>query len=200
MKNRKIMILVIVLVVAGIIALSQVIKNRGGKNIECNADYPVSEKIVGYRQDDDAWKDIKLGNSKYTMKSSGCVTTCIATAISETADAPNPGELVNILSDNNVFDDNGNMQWSKLSEISGFNAEVYDDLDVKHIDECLSMGRYPIVKVHRKSLFSYHHFVLIIGSSDGEYICMDSLKDSFTKLSDYSNRIYSIRCVWKEMD
>ena len=69
---------------------------------------------------------------------------------------------------------------------------------VDYIDECLSAGHYPIVKVHRSSLFSYHHFVLIVGAEDGEYICMDPLKDGYTKLSDYGNRIYSVRCVWYE--
>lgn len=32
----------------------------------------------------------------------------------------------------------------------------------------------------------------------GEYICMDPLKDTYTTLKDYSNRIYSVRCVWYE--
>ena len=59
-------------------------------------------------------------------------------------------------------------------------------VDVLHVDH------YDIPK----SLVSYHHFILIIGAEDGEYVCMDPLKDELTKLSDYSNRIYSVRCVW----
>ena len=132
------------------------------------------------------------------METSGCITTCIASAISVTENPLNPQELVQLLNDNAVFDGAGNMQWGKLDELPGFHAEVYTDLDPAYVDKCLSQGRYPIVKVHRKSLFSYHHFVLIVGSEDGQYICMDPLKDGFTKLDDYSNRIYSIRCVWYE--
>ena len=197
MKKKKYLILVIASLALLIIA-SQMVKNRGGINIKCTEEYPVSTGIVRYRQDDSRWKDTNLGKSKYTMESSGCVTTCIASAISESRKPLNPGELVMLLSDNGVFDGAGNMQWSKLAEIPGFHADVYSDLEPSYIDDCLSQGRYPIVKVHRKSLFSYHHFVLIVGSENGQYICIDPLKDGFTKLSDYSNRIYLVRCVWYE--
>lgn len=199
MKKRKILLVFITLIaLLGIIAMSQVVKNRGGVNVKCSVEHPVSDKIVSYRQDDESWKDIHLGDSKYTMESSGCITTCIATAVSETDRALTPAELVNLLSEKGVFDSAGNMQWGVLDEIPGFEVTVYSDLSADYIDECLSAGHYPIVKVHRKSLFSYHHFVLIVGAEDGEYICMDPLKDGYTKLSDYGNRIYSIRCVWYE--
>lgn len=179
-----------------ILFLTQIYKNRGGVNVKCNVDYPVSEGITGYRQDDPRWKDYNLGESKYTMGSSGCVTTCIATAVSKSSGAMNPGELVRLMSSYGVFDSAGNMQWGKLEEIPGFFTEVYKEPDPAYIDECLSKGRYPIVKVHRKSLFSYHHFVLIVGAENGDYICMDPLKDGYTGLKDYGNRIYSVRCVW----
>ncbi|WP_026489450.1 hypothetical protein [Butyrivibrio sp. XBB1001] len=198
MKKRKMYIVLVLVVVLGILLLSQIAKNRGGINVKCNVEYPVPEKMVGYRQDDDRWKDIHLGESKYTMESSGCITTCIASAISETDNPLTPEETVTLLSENGVFDDDGNMQWSKLDSLPGFNAQVFSDLNSSYIDECLAQGRYPIVKVHRKSLFSYHHFVLIIGAENGQYICMDPLKDSYTTLKDYGNRIYSVRCVWYE--
>lgn len=190
--------LLAIICIVGLTVASQLIKNRGGINIKCEVEYPVSSRIVHYRQDDDKWKDYNLGNSKYTMKSSGCITTCIASAISESDSPLDPKELVLLLNDNGVFDAAGNMQWGKLDEISGFHTMVYSDRDSEYIDQCLSQGRYPIVKIHRKSLFSYHHFVLIVGSEDGKYICMDPLKDDFTYLTDYGNRIYSVRCVWYE--
>lgn len=40
------------------------------------------------------------------------------------------------------------------------------------------------------------HYVLIIGSEDGEYLCMDPLRDGITKLSDYGSRVYAVRCVY----
>ncbi len=191
-------VLIIIVVIAIVVISSQIIKNRGGVNVKCQVDYPLTEGLSYYRQDDDDWKSLNLGNSEYTMESSGCITTCIATAISGNEDSLNPGQLVTLLSENNVFDENGNMQWGQLDEIPNFNTKVYSSPDVSYINECLSEGHYPIVKVHRKSLFSYHHFVLIIGTDGEEYICMDPLEDNLTKLSDYGNRIYSVRCVWYE--
>ena len=198
MKNNILKISVVATVLICAVILSQIVKNRGGVNVYSTEDYPVSEAIVYYRQDADSWKDINLGNSKYTMESSGCITACIASAISESDNPMDPGELVTLLSDNNVYDDEGNMQWGRLDELEGFEVEVYSSPDKATIDECLAQHHYPIVKVHRKSLVSYHHFVLIIGSENGEYICMDPLKDAYTKLSDYGDRIYSVRCVWRE--
>ncbi len=195
-KTKK--ILLIIAIIIGLVILFQLYKNRGGVNVKCQSDYKVEEGLVSYRQDNPEWKDLHLGESKYTMKTSGCITTSIATAISGSENPLDPGQLVTLLSDNGVFDEEGNMQWGKLDELTGFHTEVYGKPDVGAIDECLSQGHYPIVKVHRRSLFSYHHFVLIIGAENGEYICMDPLQDKLTKLKDYGNRIYAVRCVWYE--
>ncbi|WP_026516030.1 hypothetical protein [Butyrivibrio sp. MC2021] len=199
MRKKIIIVCGIVLAIFMLVYISQVVKNRGGLNVKCEVDYPVPEIMVHYRQDDDRWRKLHLGDSKYTMESSGCITTCIASAISGSSNPLSPGGLVTYLSENGVFDAAGNMQWGAIDQLPGFNAEVYSGLDAGYIDECLSKGRYPIVKIHRKSLFSYHHFVLIIGAENGEYICMDPLKDTYTTLKEYSNRIYSVRCVWYEL-
>ena len=151
---------------------------------------------MSFRQDDDRWKEDTIGGSKYTMESSGCVITDIATAISGSEMAMNPGELNAFLGNNKVFDEEGNIQWGKISEIDGFQADVYTEKAADIIDKCLAAGHYPIVKIHRNTLFSYHHYVLIIGAENGEYICMDPLQDELTKLSDYKNKIYAIRCVY----
>ena len=197
-SNTKKILIIATVIVIGLVSVSQLIKNRGGVNVQCQTAYDVDGELVSYRQDDPKWKDLHLGESEFTMESSGCITTCIATAISRSGNPLNPGQVATLLSDNGVFDQDGNLQWGKLDEIPSFNTKVYDKPDVNAIDECLAQGYYPIVKVHRNTIFSYHHFVLIIGAVEGEYICMDPLKDGLTKLKDYGNRIYSVRCVWYE--
>ncbi len=122
----------------------------------------------------------------------------IATAISASDNALTPGELNQLLSDNQVYDGEGNLQWGLLDAINGFRTKVYSDVSAAHIDECLKQNHYPIVKVHRQTLTSYHHFILIVGTKDGEYICMDPLEDKLTKLSDYGSKVYAVRCVWYE--
>lgn len=85
-----------------------------------------------------------------------------------------------------------------LEQVDGFHAKVYSDITSQNIDACLENGRYPIIKVHRKTLTSYHHYILVIGAKDDDYVCMDPLEDDLTKLSDYGNKVYTIRCVWYE--
>ena len=79
-KTKKVLLIIAII---GLVIFSQLYKNRGGVNVKCQSDYMVKEGLVSYRQDDPEWKDLYLGDSKYTMKSSGCITTSIATAISE---------------------------------------------------------------------------------------------------------------------
>ena len=188
-------ILVLVVITAAIFIINKIV-DRGGTKVSCTSDYPVNEGLTAYRQDDIRWKSDKIGNSSYTMEDSGCIISSIATAISESENALNPGELNDYLSKNNVFDLEGNLQWQTMNELPGFHVEVYSDVSAEIIDSCLADGHYPVIKVHRKVIGSYHHYVLIIGTEDGEYICMDPLEDNLTKLSDYKDKIYAIRCVW----
>ena len=197
--NKKVIIFIaaVLILVLGLIGFVK-FKDRHGVIVKSTTDVPVNENLVAYRQDNEEWKADKIGGSKYDLESSGCIITSIATAISDSAIAMNPGELNRYLSDNNVFDAEGNLQWGKIDELDGLNADVYTEKSADIIDGCLAAGHYPIVKIHRNTLFSYHHYVLIIGAENGNYICMDPLQDSLTKLSDYKNKIYAIRCVYYE--
>ncbi len=196
-KKLGIIVIAIVVIILGLFLFVK-IKDRGGVVVKATTDFPVNERLRAYRQDDDKWKDDKIGESKYTMGSSGCVITCISAALSNSTIAMEPGALNKFLGNRNVFDSEGNLQWGKIDEIDGLYADVYSDISSDIIDECLKAGHYPIVRIHRKSLVSYHHYVLIIGAENGEYICMDPLKSELTKLSDYSNKVYAIRCVYYE--
>lgn len=39
-------------------------------------------EVICYRQDDIQWADDRLGDSQYTLRSSGCLVSCIASALS----------------------------------------------------------------------------------------------------------------------
>lgn len=198
MKKKIIIGILVVLVLAGILMAIYVLKNRGGVKITCESDYKVNESLISYRQDDEQWEDDNIGKSNFTMGDSGCIITSIATAISQSKSPLTPGELNALLTEENVFDGEGNLQWGMLEQIDGFHVNVYSDITEQNIDTCLENGRYPIVKVHRKTLTSYHHYILIIGTENGDYVCMDPLENQLTKLSDYGNKVYAIRCVWYE--
>lgn len=83
MKSKKTLIIALalgILCIAAFIAATQFVKNRGGVNVKCNEDFPVSEGLISYRQDDAAWKDslfktLKLAIIEATVDGDPCYTT-----------------------------------------------------------------------------------------------------------------------------
>lgn len=154
-----------------------------------------AQSITAYRQDEAAWADDLLGESSYTMAFSGCLVTCIASAVSmETGTAITPGSLNAIFSENHVYDSEGNIQWAALEALEGFTVDVGQEVSQPALDTCLAAGHAPIVRVRMHGLGSFH-YVLIVGAEEGDYICMDPLADRLTKLSDYLGRVYAVRVV-----
>jgi len=152
-------------------------------------------QVAAYRQDDATWADDTLGDSRFTMRSSGCLVTCIASAVSmETGKEMTPGALNQIFSENHVYDSEGNIQWTAVDGIEGYRTDVFQKVSEAEIAQCLAAGHYPIVRVRMHGLGSFH-YVLIVGSEDGEYVCIDPLANGLTRLSDYLNRIYVVRIV-----
>lgn len=199
MKKRGIIIGLLAIGVIFIVGGLAFWRLRGGVRIKPSDDLKASGHVIFYRQDDEAWAKDLLGDSSYTMKSSGCLVTCIASAVSAGGETVTPGELNALLSENAVYDGEGNMQWAGLAELEGYHVAVYPNVSNKDIEKCLKDGHYPIVRVRVRGIGNVH-YVLITGVKDGEYLCMDPLKDELTKLSDYLGRVYAVRCVWKESD
>lgn len=62
--------------------------------VSLDKNIPPAAEIICYRQDDAQWGDDKLGSSSYTMRSSGCLVSCIAAALSmERSTEETPGTL-----------------------------------------------------------------------------------------------------------
>lgn len=168
---------------------------RHGVIVKTDRTEVISREVTAYRQDDERWAKDTLGSSSFTMKSSGCLVTCIASALSmEGAQEVTPGELNKIFSENNVYDSEGNIQWSAIENIGGYSVNVYSDVDEQVIYQWLSEGHYPIVRVRVSGIGNWH-YVLVVGLEDKEYICMDPWKNELTKLSQYLNRVYAVRVV-----
>lgn len=198
-KHCKLFILCVVIGAAAAVAAVLSLRLRGGVAVKPGQINLLSRDVAAYRQDDAAWAADPLGDSRFTMESSGCLVTCIASAVStETGKAVTPGELNAVFSKNNVYDREGNIQWAAVDAIDGFTAVVYQEAAQADIDACLAAGHYPIVRVRMRGLGSFH-YVLIVGARDGAYVCMDPLKSELTRLSDYCGRVYAVRVVQPEM-
>lgn len=169
---------------------------RNGVRIHAAQDIMTGAGMICYRQDDARWGDEKLGESRFTMRSSGCLVSCIASALSMGRGVEEtPKTLNEKFSSEQVYDAEGNIQWGKLREVEDYQADVYQQVSADIIDDCLLEGKYPIVRVRMKGIGSFH-YVLVVGAENGEYLCMDPLQDDVTKLADYGNRVYGIRCVY----
>lgn len=152
-------------------------------------------QVAAYRQDDEIWAQDTLGDSRFTMKSSGCLVTCIASAVSmETGAEITPGTLNAMFSEKQVYDSEGNIQWAAIGELEGYSVDVFQEVSETELAQCLAFGHYPIVRVRMHGVGSFH-YVLIVGVEDGEYICMDPLENELTRLSRYWNRVYAVRVV-----
>lgn len=179
---------------------------RGGVQATPSQDI-AGAATVSYQQDDPRWAQERLGNSDFTMASSGCLVTCITsalqmeTAVQEEADSrwEDPGALNRCLTENQVYDNRGNLQWEPLNRLEGLRADVCDDKSSKLLEEYLQRGHYPIVRVRMSGLGNVH-YVLVVGAKAGEFICMDPLNPTgeAVPLSDFGNRIYAIRCVYPQ--
>lgn len=193
-------------VICAISALSQ-FRFRGSEKVVSSQDI-AGAKTVFYEQKDVRWAEDFLGDSAFTMKSSGCLVTCIAAAVhmsnielagGEEASPEwmnDPGELNRFLSQYGIYDSSGNLQWNELEKLESFQVDVYNDVSADLIEECLKEGRYPVVRVRLKEYGSFH-YVLIVASQNGMFYCMDPLisGEELVPLSQYGNRVYALRCI-----
>ena len=189
-----------IIIIFACIALSVIsfafLRFRGSIRIKSTVDIVPDTDVVFYRQDDSRWADEHLGDSEYTLKSSGCLVSCIASALTmEHGMEETPSTLNDRLSSDGVYDAEGNMQWESLRRSTGCEVDLPSDISSDVIDSYLSQGIYPVVRVRMYALGNVH-YVLIVKAENGRYWCMDPLKDELTDLSDYGNRIYAIRCVY----
>lgn len=170
----------------------------------------IAPDSVFFSQKNPLWAGDTLGNSSFTMESSGCLTACLAAAlrmqdIAVPGPAPiDPGSLNALLSREQVYDKEGNIRWETLQSalqvsierVNGVSAMKGTDLAA-----LISEGIYPIVRVRMNGLGSFH-YVLLIQCLDGPFWCMDPLSpdEKPVPLSDFGNRIYAIRYLNNRSD
>lgn len=192
--SKKIIASLIIIVLILVIACS-FIRLHNGVIISAKGKDDISYPVTLFRQDDALWQNDKLGSSDYIMKKSGCVTSCIASAVSGGLnEIITPGELNKTFSENAVYDAKGNLQWQALENL-GYRADVLSSVSEDEIYNYLKNSQFPIIRV-RVNGFGSFHYVLIVGIEKGEYICMDPLKDSLVPLSSYGSRVYAVRVVY----
>ncbi len=201
-RRRRIfcVLLLAVVFIAGISAV-YLYKQHNGESMTPSVEYP-SDNVVYYYQKDTRWKDDPLGDSVYHMGDSGCLTTCLAAVVQmqgmeweELHTDVNPKTLNQFFSDHQVYDAEGNLLWYALEDMLNVTTvrKETDELEEKELDSLLEQGYYPIACVQTKT--GSTHFVLLVGSQDGMYWCMDPMQKEkqIVPLSEYGNQMQSIR-------
>lgn len=197
MKTGKRACSVIVLL-AGIVIIVlgfMLLRFRGSTVVHAGEMISSNPKIVFYRQDDERWAAETMGDSAYTLAESGCLVSCIASAVTMMGNEKTPYSLNEMFSGQNVFDAEGNLLWDNLRNTGEYEAEVFGSVTEELLTSLLKEGKYPIVRVRMYGLGNFH-YVLIVKAEAGEYYCMDPLRDGLVPLSLYGNRVYAVRCVY----
>ncbi len=78
-----------------------------------------AEDYRAWKQTDKRWSSISLGDSVYTIGSSGCLVSSVAKLLIQAefrnADSFNIADLANWLNSNSGYDSSGNLYWAKVS-------------------------------------------------------------------------------------
>ena len=175
-------------------------RNRNAEVILPKEEITYSDPVAFFQQDE-RWKDDNLGDSKYKMGDSGCLTTCLTSmvimqniTVSE-LDEITPKTLNAYFSENGVYDSEGDLDWIKAGNVLGveFTRREPSELSENEVDDMLKNAVYPIVCVRTDN--GNYHFVLIVGSDESNYLCMDPMNEDceITPLSKFDDKIYSVR-------
>ena len=108
------------------------------------------------------------------------------------------GELNQIFSEKQVYNQQGDIVWGRIEEVMpDVGVSVAGTVDGEQIEALLDEGRYPIVKV-KVGGDGASHWVLIVGSDEGGYLCIDPLKEDgeLVPLSRHGGVVYRMRCVY----
>ena len=157
-------------------------RHRGGggegTTIQSTKAHPLPEAVY-YLQKDEEWAAAPLGESRFTMGSSGCLVTCLATLFDLYGESVTPGELNRLFTEQGVYNASGDVIWGTISSVyPEAMVTVYKTVDEQAIEAALDQQQYPLVRV--KNLGDgYWHWVLLLGSGDDGYLCIRSAPSEF---------------------
>lgn len=127
--------------------------------------------VVKYKQTDERWGEMKLGNSRYTLAQVGCTTTCFAMCESYlTGTEITPDRMAEQL----IYSNEGNLYWPEE-----YRQDYGSDYLIK-IYQKLHQGIPVLIGAKRKN--GSQHWVLVTGYDPGD---KEITKSSQLKSSDF---------------
>lgn len=141
-----------------------------------------------WKQCNSSWGSIRLGNSKATICSAGCLATSVAIQIERSGvtlsssfnTKLNPGSFVQYMNQKGGFDSGGNWYWAKTTEVAPNFKYVDKDKQINRanilskVSSYLSKGYYIVVHVSgSKNHNTSNHWVAITGVTDNDILIVD---------------------------
>lgn len=203
MRKKELLILIIILVVLAIVfgLTFDYIKGyyikRVGIQFTPSQDFKIPQNYI-YQQNDAEWGATSIGDTDYKMSSHGCLICALANSLSISGYNVDPQELNSIFTEAGVYDEDGNIIWYKIKDaVGGYDYSYERAFSTKDIEEDLRNGRYPIVKVKYKKTGIFH-WVLIVGTKDGEFYIADSLHEGEVIPLSTHGKVYAYRVLVKD--
>lgn len=155
-----------------------------------------------FRQDDPKWGQSRIGDTEDRLFAYGCTVSSVAMAASNLLQTEiTPESLNQKLSNNGGYTDRGWLIWDEIAPATHDKvaAKYYSQPRHEDILSCMSSGSYPVIKI--KLYDSIIHWVLVVGSTQDQYLIRDPLvgsgKDKPIELKERSSTIDAVRCIHK---
>jgi len=167
---------------------------KHGINLKPSREYEPSSHIKIFMQNDSQWAEDSIGKSHYKMKSHGCLVSVIASVCEYHGVNMDPGKLNEVFTKNGVYTKDGNVIWYKInSAIPTIDYKYRRIFSRKLIEKDLEKGLLPVVMVKYRGS-GIHHWVSIVGASNGEFLIVDPLSSEIIPLSVHG-RVYAYRVL-----
>lgn len=131
--------------------------------------------VAVFLQNDPAWAEQKLGASSYRMGGSGCLVSCIASALRALGIETDPGKVNQAFGAAGVYDGQGNVVWKNISRAFPQIGYRYSRIfDSARIEADLRAGLRPLLGVGYLG-GAAQHWVEVVGAMEGDFLVMDPL-------------------------
>lgn len=174
----------------------------------CSSDGPPSREenppasqalpdIYVFRQNDPAWKNIRLGGSGEPLGSHGCLITGVAMSLANLGFDTDPGNLTETLIAHEGFTSRGWIVWKAVEDATAGEAKVsfYREPNPAHVRQCLARGDYPLVKFTLPN--GMPHWLVVYEERADDFYVRDpyDVTDKPFPMTRRTPTIEAVRCV-----
>jgi hypothetical protein len=189
------------IILAGLAIAAWQLRERNSSPIAARGGEPFQNfaaiETPAYVQNDDRWKDEKIGGTGERLGDVGCAICSLAMAVDHFGFHYTPKGLNDRLKSNGGYTWRGWLKWQTISIITDnkITVEAVGKPSHADIDAALRGGHPVVAKLLMNGTIP--HWVLIVGKKGTEYLMRDPLGDGrvLEPVSKYDSEIFGVRIV-----